>query len=292
MGIPAAPDVANLYMAHFEDSFADRFPLYKRYIDDVFVLVKAPTRKDALEQLTVIQADGLELTWSVDEKTINFLDLCITQEAGYLSFKPYRKPLNSYERLPWSSFHPRHVKRAAFCGEISRIARLCSKYPTYYEQVAYVRDIYLKRGYPSELLHHWIRAEARNRWDSRYKDSPEGQGESALWLKSEYNSVWQHIDLHKVWSAMNQRRPVTTVGPLEKITDVKLSLKRFRNLGEINNKYNADVLKGLRVEENEALLEQAVEPIRPAIEQTPRPHLVKFGGNPQLRINFSSKRYE
>ena len=41
MGKPAAPDVANLYMSYFEDSFANEFILYKRYIDDIFILVEA-----------------------------------------------------------------------------------------------------------------------------------------------------------------------------------------------------------------------------------------------------------
>ena len=45
MGIPAAPDVANLYMSYFEDSFANEFPLYKRCIDDVFCLVEADSKK-------------------------------------------------------------------------------------------------------------------------------------------------------------------------------------------------------------------------------------------------------
>jgi len=284
MGIPAAPDVANLYMSHFEDSFAGKFPLYKRYIDDVFVLVEAPTRKAALKQLEVVQADNLSLTWSVDKETINFLDLQITQEAGYISFTPYRKPLNSYERLPFTSFHPQHVKRAAFCGEVSRIARLCSTHNEYYKQVAYVRDIYLKRGYPSTLLHNWIKAESKNRWDTRYTDAPEASGGSALWLKSVYNNVWQHIDLHKVWSAMMQGR-INKPIPLAHIDDVKLSLKRLRNLGEINNKYNADVLKGLRVEEDEELLHQAVEPIQPTL-QTPVPQIVKWGKYSQTTLNF------
>ena len=288
MGIPAAPDVANLYMAYFEDSFAGRFPLYKRYIDDIFVLVEAPTRKEALEQLDVVKADGLELTWTVDKNTINFLDLCITQEAGYLSFKPYRKPLNSYERLPWSSSHPRHVKRAAFCGEISRIARLCSRYkPTYYNEVSYVRDIYASRGYPSELLHSWIKQEARNRWVTRYKDTPEASGEDALWLKSEYNSVWQHIDTHKVWAAMMKDR-IGKPLPLSHIESIRLSLKRYRTLGEINNKYNADILRGSLVEENDRLLEQDVEPIRPPIE-TDRPQLMRYGRwDTQYKINWGA----
>ena len=287
MGIPAAPDVANLYMSHFENTFAHSFVLYKRYIDDVFVIVEAPTRKEALKQLDVIQADGLTLTWSLDEKTINFLDLCVTQEAGkYFSFKPYRKPMNSYERLPWSSYHPQHVKRAAFCGEISRMARLCSNYDKFYNEVSYVRDIYLKRGYPSALLHNWIKRESRNRWESRYKDAPESDGGSSLWLKSVYNNVWKHIDLHKVWSAMVDGRDIES-SPLGHIRDIKLSLSRFKNLGEINNAYNADILRGLHVEEADQMLNDGEGSIPAPANQPARSQLVRLGtSNPQLRLNF------
>ena len=63
MGIPAAPDVAKLYMSHFEDSFANEFLLYKRYIDAVFCLVEADSKKAALEQCAKVHADGLTLTW-------------------------------------------------------------------------------------------------------------------------------------------------------------------------------------------------------------------------------------
>src|SRR5205085_9152229 len=113
-------------------SFANEFILYKHFIDYVFILIEADSKKAALEQCSKVHGDGLTLTWSVEEKAVNFLDLTVTMEAGYLSFKPYRKPLNSYERLPFTSAHPLHVKRAAFLGEVSRMARLCSRYPTYY----------------------------------------------------------------------------------------------------------------------------------------------------------------
>ena len=254
MGIPAAPDVANLYMSHFENTFAHKFVLYKRYIDDVFVIIDASSREEALTQLDLVQAEGLKLTWSVDKETINFLDLEITQEAEkYFSFKPYRKPLNSYERLPWTSYHPVHVKRAAFCGEISRMARLCSNKNKFYNEVSYVKEIYLKRGYPNALLHTWIKKESNNRWESRYKDAPEAEEGNSLWLKSVYNNVWKHIDLHKVWTAMVDGRDIES-SPLGHIKDIKLSLKRFRNLGEINTKYNADILRALHVEEEVAEL--------------------------------------
>ena len=217
---------------------------------------------------------------------INFLDLEITQEGGkYFSFKPYRKPLNSYERLPFTSYHPLHVKRAAFCGEVSRMARLCSNKSRYYNEVSYVRDIYVKRGYPGALLHTWIKRESNNRWESRYKDAPEAEEGSSLWLKSVYNNVWKHIDLHKVWSAMTDGRELKD-SPLGHIEDIKLSLRRFRNLGEINNKYNADILRALRVEEEVQELHREEGSIPHTAKQSAPPRLVQYRGQSQLRISF------
>ena len=63
MGIPAAPDVANLYMSYFEDLFAYEFLLNKSYIDDVFCLVEAESKKAALRQCAKVHVDGLTLTW-------------------------------------------------------------------------------------------------------------------------------------------------------------------------------------------------------------------------------------
>ena len=62
MVIPPAPVVANLYTSYFEDSFAHEFPLYKRYIDDVFCLVEADSKKPALHQCAKVHVDGLTLT--------------------------------------------------------------------------------------------------------------------------------------------------------------------------------------------------------------------------------------
>ena len=110
MGIPAAPDVENLYLSYFEHSIANDFLLCKRYIDDFVCLVEADSKKAALEQCAKVHADGLTLTWSVEETAVNFLDLMISLEAGHLSFKPYRKPLNNCERLPSTCAHPLHLK--------------------------------------------------------------------------------------------------------------------------------------------------------------------------------------
>ena len=259
MGIPTAPDVANLYMSYFEKTFAHEFPLYRRYIDDVFCLVEADSKKAALEQCSKVHADGLTLTWSVEEKALNFLDLTISCETGYLSFKPYRKPLFRYERLPLTTAHPLYVKREAFLGEVSWISRLCSKYDTYYNKIAHVGDIYLKRAYPPHLLYTWIRQEARNRWDSRYENKQEALEGSPFWLELVYNDVWKHIDLRKVWTAMENRLNKAET-PLAEYDSIKLSLKKFRNLGEINKKMNADKQRVFLAEEERANCEMDPSP--------------------------------
>jgi len=75
--------------------------------------------------------------------------------------------------------------------------------------------------------------------------------------------------------------------PLGHIRDVKVSLKRFRNLGEINNAYNADTLRALRVEEDITMLEDREESIPAPARQQVRSQLVRLGlNNPQMRLNF------
>ena len=187
----------------------------------------------------------------MEEKAVNFLDLTISLEPGYLAFKPYRKPLNNYERIPYTSAHPLHIKRPAFLGQVSRIARLCSRHYTYYTEISYVRDIYLKYAYPPHFLYTWIRQEDRIRWDSRYENKKEALEGSPFWLKSVYNDVWKHIDLRSVWSAMENSLNKDST-PLAQYESIMLSLRKFRNLGKISNKHDDDQQRACLLEEQRA----------------------------------------
>ena len=74
-----------------------------------------------------------------------------------------------------------------------------------------------------------------------------------------YNDVWKHIDLRKVWSAMeNSLKKEST--PLAQYDSVKVSLKKFRNLGEISNKHNADQQRAFLLEEERAQQEVSCSP--------------------------------
>ena len=70
-------------------------------------------------------------------------------------------------------------------------------------------------------------------------------------MKSVYNDVWKHIDLRKVWSAMENSLNKES-NPLAQYDSVRLSLKKFRNLGEIRNKHNDDQQRAFLLEEQQA----------------------------------------
>ena len=168
MGVPAAPDVAQLYCA-FEESSAERFKndnilLYRCYVDDILVILIEEDKTSAMEQLSDLSFDSLEVIWEVDERSTTFLDLSISLENDGIVFRPYRKPLNHYERLPFSSSHPLLVKRGAFLGEMSRMAHLCSFEKDYKTAVYQVQDIYLHRGYPVRMLNSWIKNNYKSKW--------------------------------------------------------------------------------------------------------------------------------
>ena len=70
MGVPAAPDVAQLYCA-FEESTAEQFKNdnilhYRRYIDDILVILIAEDKTSTMEQLKDLSFDLLEFIWEVD----------------------------------------------------------------------------------------------------------------------------------------------------------------------------------------------------------------------------------
>ena len=80
MGTPFAVTVANAFMFHHEkdivEYYAQYLMLYKRFIDDIFVIWCGPkgTRFEFLNALNS-KTDRMKLTYCISESSISFLDL-------------------------------------------------------------------------------------------------------------------------------------------------------------------------------------------------------------------------
>ena len=203
MGVADSPDLANLYGWYFEREAGilsdPTIPYYGRYIDDCFAIVYANSEAEALANVSnTIKFDGCVIEWDAGFSA-PFLDMLLYVDVttGKLEHMPYRKARSHQERVPWISHHPIDVKRGTFIGEMSRLATLCSKLEHYKDAMASLAGLYVQRGYPQDLVYHWLRDNISKRWENRLNaEKPERS--DVLVLKSEFNTAWNYFSAREL----------------------------------------------------------------------------------------------
>lgn len=212
MGAACSPDIANLYAAFFEAKIFEhphpRIPFYGRYIDDCLGIVYADSAEEALDIMSVVVIEDVQLEWSASEWNQPFLDMLLYVDpvSNQIHHTVYRKPLNHMERIPWASHHPQDVKKGTFLGEISRLATLSSKQTHYLDALRDLKQLYSARGYPEKLLRAWLKDNTGKRWLSRL-DDPIKDTSNLFVLKSTFNPIWEEFNvkelikqIQNVWS--------------------------------------------------------------------------------------------
>lgn len=168
-------------------------PFYGRYIDDCFAIVYANSEEEALQHMSVIQFDECIIEWNVSDQHQVFLDMTLyVDENRRLQHMPYRKIQSHQERIPWNSAHPLDVKRGTFVGEMSRLATLSSLNSHYCDAIRGLVALYVKRGYPQNVVAFWAKNNILERWNKRLNETVAAR-EDILVLKSEYNTAWNYF---------------------------------------------------------------------------------------------------
>ena len=229
MGIACSPDLANLYGAHFENDiltkepYKSAFAFYGRYLDDLLGIVYANSADEALALARTIVYEGVEIEWAVSEWHTPFLDMFVYLDpiTRRIEHKPYRKPLNHRERIPWASHHPKDVKRGTFVGEMSRLATLSSKPEHYSDAMQDLTSLYIARGYPTDLVKKWLKENYAERWENRLGVSKTGPRELFV-LKSHFNPAWSAFNVHE----LGQKVVTTWLSGLQKLEDIERQRRR------------------------------------------------------------------
>ncbi len=152
MGISCSPVLANLYMAIDEMEYVNDFDLYARYIDDIFCLTS-----DA-DETNRVSSQGLQINRKKSQHRMEFLDTEVIQEPDFtLHYRLWRKPLNHFQYLPWSSSHALAVKRSVVKGELTRINTNTSKEEFFLEARKDFWHHLVARGYPIRVLRSWFK---------------------------------------------------------------------------------------------------------------------------------------
>ena len=82
MGTPFAVTAANAFMYYHERDIIELLTLYKRFIDDIFVIWEG-SRETLLEFLSAINAKDvrMKITYEISASKISFLDLILFKDS-------------------------------------------------------------------------------------------------------------------------------------------------------------------------------------------------------------------
>ncbi|XP_069502378.1 uncharacterized protein [Ambystoma mexicanum] len=174
MGATFAPDLANLFMDHFENTsiYHPSNPFNKdilkwcRYIDDVFMIWQGdlPRLHVFLEWLNN-HNPYIKFTMTSNSTTIPFLDLLISKtEEGTLSTTLFRKPTDKNTLLIYNSFHPRSLRENLPIGQFLRLRRNCTDLEDFTRASRALKQRLSARGYPQKCINRaYKRAKYANR---------------------------------------------------------------------------------------------------------------------------------
>jgi hypothetical protein len=165
MGVSCAVVFANLFMAASIDSVAAQHCIcYLRYQDDIKACLAPASLEPFLLALRTAHP-SIAFTTSADPPAVPrvahkfsiFLDLHLFKgpsfaTTGVLSSRLYRKPMNLFLYIPFSSMHNRHSLSGFIKAEAIRIVKSSSHFTFYLDDlklfIAGLRD----RGYPFDFI--------------------------------------------------------------------------------------------------------------------------------------------
>ncbi|XP_055622042.1 uncharacterized protein LOC129765657 [Toxorhynchites rutilus septentrionalis] len=128
MGSKLSPLLAEVFMKDFETELAKEkfFPrMWKRYVDDIFAVVKERYLKQTLELLNSRHRTIKFIVEKEKDGTLPFLDLYITRkEDNRLKFGIYRKPTSTDRYITSNSNHFGAQKQAAFHSMVYRLLNI------------------------------------------------------------------------------------------------------------------------------------------------------------------------
>ena len=113
--------------------------------------------------------------------------------------------MNNFERLPWCTGHSLQLLRGAFKSEVHRFAVASWSSHVYSEELVWLKDLYISRGYPPATVMQWIKSSKGDAYKNRldWTFDSEVEESARVWpLKSVMNPVWQKLNLGMVSEAM------------------------------------------------------------------------------------------
>jgi len=207
MGSPMIPPYANIFMYQLEKNTVHKYTnlgtilLYKRFIDDVFIITKDSEITNLQSELNTLNP-SIKLTWSPPAKYCNFLDLIVLVKNNKIHTKVYQKELNTYAYLPFHSYHTPAQKRGFIKGEAIRYARISTSEVDFKLMIKLFTLRLQRRGYPLSFIQRAL-GQVQHKDRQKYTVTSKSNNNKVIPLlfKTEYNPIVSQSNLR---TALNQ----------------------------------------------------------------------------------------
>lgn len=156
MGLSCATQIANLFLVGLDllvsHSLRSHIRLYTRFVDDILVIHEG-CHNTIMHILNAWHAK-IKVTHDDTESPYqtSFLDINVVSTGGCLHYSTYRKPLNTYCYLPFSSNHSLATKAGIINTEFRRLLVTNLHECDFIAQSQLFTRKLLDRGFPIELI--------------------------------------------------------------------------------------------------------------------------------------------
>ena len=164
MGSPLGPTLAHIFMGSFEskwlqDCSNDFKPvLYRRYINDMFVLFSSPDHADRFREYLSSKHPNIKFSVEKEEDGyFPFLDINIFSENKKFATNVYRKRTFSGLYTNFKSFIPETYKVGLMKSLLFWCFSLCSDFIKFHHEIDKLKSILYKNSYPRDLVDKCIK---------------------------------------------------------------------------------------------------------------------------------------
>jgi len=159
MGLPLGPTFANIFMCFNEKIWLDDCPedfkpvLYRRYIDDTFILFRHSTHAHKFLDYLNQKHANINFTLETEhENSLAFLDCRVTRSGSKFETSVYRKDTFSGQGLSFFSFCSFNFKLNSVRSLLSRGYNVCSSFINIHSEFEFLKTFFHQNGFPIGLI--------------------------------------------------------------------------------------------------------------------------------------------
>lgn len=164
MGSPLAPILANIFMCFNEEKWLNNCPsefkpvLYRRYVDDTFLLFKKKEDIPLFQNYLNSQHPNIKFTAEIENNSkLAFLDIDISKSNNQFSTSVYRKETFTGLGLKYDSFVPSMYKDNLILTLLNRAYKICSNYNALHEEILKISKHLISNGFNLIRINRFVK---------------------------------------------------------------------------------------------------------------------------------------